>query len=73
MSNSPDPFKSRLLRSSGFGVALAVFGIAAFVALWSVLGGAGWENAPRLFASLCIPPLLIGLVIGVYALVGRRS
>lgn len=71
MTNPPDPFKSRLLCSSGFGVALAVFGIVAFVILWNVFGSAGWENAPRLLASLCLPPLLIAGIMGVYA-VGKR-
>ena len=71
MSNSPAPMDSkRMLRASVFGVGLALFGIIAFIVLW--LGLAGLENAPRLFASLCIPPVLIAGIVGVYVLVSRR-
>lgn len=61
------------MRSSVVGVGLAVFGILAFIVLWTALGNAGLDNAPRLFASMCIPPLLIAILFGVYALVVRRS
>lgn len=72
MANSPAPMDSkRIMRASVFGVGLAVFGIIAFVVLW--LGLSGLENAPRLFASLCVPPLLIAVIVGVYTLVSRRG
>ena len=65
MSNSPSPLNSqRLLRASAVGVGLAVFGILAFVGLWVVLGNAGFPNAARLFAAMCIPPIVIGVLLG---------
>ena len=73
MANTPGPFDGkRIVRASGFGVGLAVFGIVAFIILWVLLGNAGLENAPRLFLSLCVPPLLIVLIFGGFLLVTRR-
>ncbi len=72
MSNSPAPMDSkRIVRASVVGVGLAIFGIIAFIGLWVGLGSAGLANAPRLFASLCVPPLLIAVLVGGYVLVSR--
>lgn len=50
------------------GAGLAVLGVVLFVVLWAGLGSAGVGNAPRLFAAMCVPPLVIGLIVGGYAL-----
>lgn len=72
MANSPSPFDSkRILRASTVGVGLAVFGIVAFIILWVALGNAGLDDAPRLFAAMCVPPLLIALLFGGYVLIRR--
>ncbi|MBE2184124.1 MAG: hypothetical protein IAE89_11905 [Anaerolineae bacterium] len=54
------------------GAFLAVLGVVIFILLWASLGGAGVANAPRLFISMCVPPAVIGLVFGLYALFGRK-
>ncbi len=54
------------------GAFLAVLGVVIFVLLWAALGSAGVANAPRLFISMCVPPAVIGLVVGLYALFGRK-
>ncbi|MBW4436923.1 MAG: hypothetical protein KME04_07295 [Pleurocapsa minor GSE-CHR-MK-17-07R] len=59
-------------RTAMIGAVLAVIGIILFVLLWIGLGNAGVANAPRLFASMCVPPLIIGLIVGSYALFARR-
>jgi hypothetical protein len=30
------------------------------------------QGAPRLFGALCTPPVVIGLVVGLYAMIRRR-
>jgi uncharacterized membrane protein len=73
MSNSPEPLnKKSLTRASVFGVSLSVLGVVAFVALWVLLGSAGFDNLPRLLLSMCIPPLLIAIIVAVYGL-NRRG
>lgn len=72
MSNqTPEPFQKATVRASIIGVGVAVFGIVAFVVLWLLL--AGLDDGPRLFTAMCVPPLLIALLVGGYALVLRRS
>jgi lipopolysaccharide export LptBFGC system permease protein LptF len=51
------------------GAVLAIVGILSFVLLWVVFGAMGVANAPRLFVSMCIPPVIIGVIVGVYALI----
>lgn len=74
MGNTPSPFDGkRIIRESGVGVALAVVGIVSFIVLWVLLGNAGLANAPRLFASMCIPPVIIAALFGVYMAFVKRK
>lgn len=74
MNNKPESLIPKLLmNASVYGVALAVFGIIAFIALWMVLGSAGVSQTPRLFIALCVPPVLFAAIIGVLALVKRKD
>lgn len=50
---------------------LAVVLIVGFIVVWQVLGNAGFEPAARLIGSLCLPPALITLVMGVVVLVRK--
>lgn len=69
MSQTPNPLDSRRLkRASIAGVALAAAGIVLFVLLWIVLGNAGVDQFPRLILSLCVPPGVIALIMGIYFL-----
>jgi hypothetical protein len=71
MSKTPNSLEpTAFLRAGMIGLGLAIFGIIAFVGLWLVL--TDLDNAPRLFLSLCIPPLLIGLMVGGYKLATRN-
>ena len=70
--SSPGPLnQSNLTRAGIIGAVLAVVGIGLFFALWIGMGQAGVEVVPRLFSSICVPPLIIGLLVGAYALVSR--
>lgn len=74
-SNTPEekPLGGQnLARASVFGVGLSVIAIVVFIVLWVVLGNLGMDQLPRLLLSLCLPPLIIALVVGGYALM-RRS
>jgi len=71
---SPDPTdRQRLTRALVYGAVLSAAGVALFVLLF--IGMSGLDNTPRLFISMCIPPAIIALVLGVYILVvrGRQS
>lgn len=62
MSNSPEPsVGQRVIRAQvAVGlIALAVIGL--FVGIWIGLGELGIDDAPRLFAAFCIPPILLAL------------
>lgn len=72
MSNSPNPFdRSTLTRMIGAGAALAVLAILLFAGLWLALGSGGMEQLPRLILSLCLPPVAIAVILGIYLLVRR--
>ncbi len=69
MNQTPNPLNNgRLTRAAIAGVGLAALGIVLFVALWVLLGNAGMAQFPRLMVSLCVPPAIIALIIGVYFL-----
>ncbi len=73
MSNPPNPVNKTALSRAGIaGGILGVFGILLFLALWFVMGQAGVQQYTRLFLALCIPPAVIALLVGVYALWWRR-
>lgn len=62
----------RLVNASIVGGLLAVLGIGLFLLLYVGLGAADVQGAPRLFGALCTPPVVIGLIVGVYSLTRRR-
>ncbi len=67
---SPQPTdRQRLTRALVFGAILSAAGVVLFLLLF--FGMSGVENTPRLFVSLCIPPAVIALVLGVYLLISR--
>ncbi len=69
MSTTPNPFNRKdLTRALIVGAVLAVLGIVLFFVLWGALGQSGTGQAARLFVSLCVPPVIIGVIIGVYFL-----
>ncbi len=61
--------KQSLSRAGTIGGILGAGAIILFVVFWVVLGQMGVQQYTRLFLSLCIPPAVIALVIGLYALV----
>lgn len=70
MSQTPSP--NRLLKAASVGVGLAVLGIILFLVLY--FGLSGVAAITRLLIAMCVPPLVIGVLIGVYALMtGRLS
>lgn len=72
MSQSPEPInRSSLSRALIAGAALAVLGIALFIALWTILGNQGTDQAARLLLSLCIPPAVIAALLGAYFLLAQ--
>ena len=62
----------RLINASIIGGLLAVLGIGLFMLLYVGLGAANVASAPRLFGALCTPPVIIGLIVGGYAITRRR-
>lgn len=63
MGNSQPPNLSKALVAGG---VLAVAGIGLFLLLYFGLGIV--DAMPRLLVSLCVPPLVIGVLIGGYVL-----
>jgi hypothetical protein len=71
MTNTPNPIDRRALsRGLIAGAVLAVFALILFFVLWSALSGI--EQVARLFIALCVPPGIVGVIVGVYALFFRR-
>ena len=56
---------NKLVNALTIGVVLAVAGIGLFLLMYFVVFS-GMEDATRLFASLLIPPMIMGVIIGVY-------
>jgi hypothetical protein len=50
-------------------LVMAATAIVLFGLIWFILGEFGVIGTTRLFASLCLPPGIIALLIGVYILV----
>ncbi len=71
---APGPMNRKgLTRATIAGTVLAVTGIALFAVLWIALGHAGVAVFPRLITSMCVPPLVIALIVGGYALISRAN
>ena len=68
MSQTPSP--NRLLKAASVGVGLAVLGIILFLVLYFSLSGVA--AITRLLVALCVPPLVIGVLVGGYALMTGR-
>lgn len=60
-----------LKRGAVAGVILAVLGIGLFIIIYLIMGSAGASQAGRLFGALCIPPAIIGVLLGAYVLIAR--
>jgi lipopolysaccharide export LptBFGC system permease protein LptF len=72
MEKSPGGMDKKAFSRIGIaGAGLAILGIIIFLILWIVLGNLGVDNFPRLITSLCIPPAVIAVLIGIYMLVAR--
>ncbi len=54
------------------GALLAVLGVLMFALIWIAMGSAGVANVPRLFTSMCIPPAIIGVLVGGYWMFVRK-
>ncbi len=63
---SPQNERQRLQRALIFGASLSILGIVLFLVLYALMSSV--ESAPRLFLSLCVPPAIIALILGVYVL-----
>jgi len=68
--NMPHNDRQRLQRALVFGALLSALGVVLFLGFYIVLGSL--ESAPRLFLSLCVPPAIIALIMGVYMLTRVR-
>jgi hypothetical protein len=69
MSKSPSPLNGRNLTRAGVaGVVLALLAIVLFGVLWVVLGTFKMDAMPKLFVSLCVPPIILAGIMGVYIL-----
>ena len=71
MGKTPGMDSKRLLRGQVAVALLVVGGIGLFVLLWQGMGAAGVANAPRLLVSICLPPAIVAIIVGVYFLVFR--
>jgi len=67
----PPEMKRGLLRAQIAVAVLAVLAIGAFIGLWNLLGSAGFEDFPRLILSMCLPPAVIAILVGIYVLIFR--
>ena len=73
-SQPPAPIdRQRLGRGLIVGAALSIFGVGLFLVLYFGLLGANVASAPRLFISMCVPPAIIAVLIGVYVLWRRMK
>ncbi len=60
-----------LTRTMIAGMALAALAVALFLMLWFAFGAAGMSQATRLFASLCLPPVIVGGVLIILVMANR--
>jgi hypothetical protein len=67
---SQTPPKPNILKIVSIGFGLSVLGIILFLGLY--FGLSGVTVLTRLLVAMCVPPLVIALLIGGYALVTGR-
>ncbi|MAU09193.1 MAG: hypothetical protein CL607_05175 [Anaerolineaceae bacterium] len=60
-----------LIQALVVGLVLAVIGIVLFLLIYAALDQV--DQATRLFTALCSPPVVIGIIAGLYALYVRNS
>lgn len=64
---------NQIKRTTIAGALLALVGVGMFIGLWVVLGNTDVSQFARLILSLCVPPILMALGVGIYFLVVRSS
>ena len=72
MSDQQPTPSNNIARALIAGAVLAGFGIALFVLFYAVIF-ANADDLARLLASLLLPPLVMGVLLGVYVLFFRKS
>jgi hypothetical protein len=70
MAMNEIPSASRFVKPLVIGVGLAVLGIGLFLTLYFDLQNV--EPLTRLLIAMCVPPLIIAVLVGAYALYTRR-
>lgn len=75
MGNAPGMDNRRLMRGLVAGAVLALLAVGLFMLLWVGLDSTGLEQFPRLILSLCVPPAVVVVLVGGYALIthGRKQ
>ena len=64
---------NQIKRTTIAGALLALVGVGMFIGLWVVLCNTDVSQFARLILSLCVPPILMALGVGIYFLVVRSS
>ena len=67
MNSSPNLMKALVM-----GAVLAIVAVGVFLLMYFVVLGSA-ETITRLFVSLIVPPLLLGVLVGGYYLVSKRG
>ncbi len=62
-----------LTRTVIAGGVLSGLGIALFFLLWFGLGSAQVAQLPRVVLSVCLPPAIMAMVVGLYFIIARGS
>jgi hypothetical protein len=63
---------SNLMKALMIGALLAGAAVGLFLLMYFVVLGSA-DNVARLFISLLVPPLLMGVAIGAYYLFSKRT
>jgi hypothetical protein len=67
MNSSPNLMKALVM-----GAVLAIVAVGVFLLMYFVVLGSA-ETITRLFVSLIVPPLLLGVLVGGYYLFSKRG
>ena len=60
-----------LIQALVVGIILAAIGVALFLLIFAALNQV--DQATRLFTALCTPPVVIGIIAGLYTLYFRNT